>query len=109
MKTWICPQCGEKTNKDKQFCEHCLFNVTRFYVGSGPAIRTGIPWDYTVDPRDNRKDQEKTTELIVAEKKKWTQTSAKYRNWEKGRKKRLFERRDYFRAHPEKHDDFSGV
>jgi len=109
MKTWECPQCGKQTPQEYQNCRHCLFNVTAFYKGTGPAIRTGIPWDYQVLPTDNRKQQIEKTERIVEEKKKWTSTSRKWKLWEKGRKKRLFERRDYFRAHPEKHDDFSGV
>lgn len=109
MKTWKCPRCGKPTDKDYQFCRHCLFNVTAYYLGTGPAIKTGIPWDVRINPDDNRFEQQSKTEHIIAEKKKWTSTSSKLARWEKGRKKRLFERRDYFRSHPKEVDDFSGV
>ena len=104
-----CPKCKQKTTTEKQFCEHCLFNVTRYYKGSGPAIRTGIPWDYKIKWDDSPQVQRQKTEAIVAEKKQWTSMSNKYAKWEKGRRKRLSERRDYFRSHPDKEDDFSGV
>lgn len=31
MNTWKCPKCKKKTPTDRQFCQHCLYNVARHY------------------------------------------------------------------------------
>lgn len=54
------------------------------------------------------KTQQVIMEGVMDRKKKHTR-GGRWRNWEKGRKKALRERRDYFRKHPDKKDDFSGV
>jgi len=54
------------------------------------------------------KEQQRILDKVKAEKAKW-EKSGKWGNWERGRKKALSERREYFRRHPEKKDDFSGV
>jgi len=54
------------------------------------------------------KEQQEILDHTIQEKKKWT-SGGKWKQWEEGRKKRLRERRDYFRNHPDKNDDYSGV
>lgn len=66
------------------------------------------PWEIKVNPEDSPDVQRRKVEQIVVEKKKWSR-SGKWGNWEKGRRKALRERRDYFKEHPDKKDDYSGV
>ena len=71
------------------------------------------PWEFSkteseVYKHSGWKTQQKILDKTMEEKKKWTSTGA-WKNWEEGRKKRLKERRDYFRKHQDKKDDFSGV
>jgi hypothetical protein len=76
-------------------------------------IKVKPPWEMTTRQREEYassgwKKQQDIIDQVKREKKKHTQ-SGKWANWERGRKKALSERRDYFRKHPEKRDDFSGV
>jgi len=71
------------------------------------AIINKPPWERKIRPDAGREEQERHIEEIISEKKKWK--TGKWARWERGRRKRLSERRDYFRKHPEKRDDYSGV
>jgi len=37
MPSLKCPRCGKKTPKEKQFCQHCLFNIGK-YESRWPTI-----------------------------------------------------------------------
>jgi len=71
-------------------------------------IKVKPPWEKKIDPHTSGEEQRRQLDQIKEDKAKWSK-SGKWRNWEEGRKKALRERRDYFRNHPEKEDDFSGV
>jgi len=75
--------------------------------------KTKPPWEMSRKEKEEYEHsgyekQQKILDEVLRRKDQWAKTG-KWANWERGRKKALAERRDYFREHPEKKDDFSGV
>ena len=76
-------------------------------------IKKTPPWEMNQREKEeyasgNYKKQQAIMDRVMAEKKKW-EHSGSWGSWERGRKRALRERRDYFREHPDKKDDFTGV
>jgi len=76
-------------------------------------IKEKPPWEMTRREKEEYKSgghlkQQEILDEVLRRKKINTQMG-KWARWEKGRQKALAERRDYFREHPDKKDDYSGV
>jgi len=67
------------------------------------------PWQVNIDTHTDQDKVEVQTEAAQEIRKKELARGGKWAKWEKGRQKALRERRDYFKANPDKKDDFSGV
>jgi hypothetical protein len=72
-------------------------------------FREDPPWKTKMDPMAGRDDMQKQTDHAEAIRDREMKVGGRWKKWEEGRKKALKERRDYFRKHPEKKDDMSGV
>ena len=72
-------------------------------------VHSKPPWEVKMRPDAPASEQQARTEQSQDIKKREMARGGKWANWERGRKKVVAERRDYFRANPDKTDDFSGV
>jgi len=76
-KKWQkCPECGKKTLSDKQFCQHCLYNIGLYYSEFSFNIGYKPKWVGTynnVNPNPEAMDangERRAVEIMLSERKK---------------------------------------
>ena len=91
--SWLCPQCGKKTSQDKQFCEHCSYNIGRHNSPwSDITIHSSPGWVDTfnrLNPHPEAMDAEgerHAVDVMLDEKESELKNSKRAQRWEKGRK-----------------------
>lgn len=109
IKWQKCPKCGKKTSDDKQFCQHCLYNVGLHYTPFSVSISYKPGWVDAfnrVNPHPEAMDAEGeriAADVMTETREKEMRGSSKAANWERGRKVAFRKNVAYDKARKRKH------